>query len=87
MKITIQDYNKLKSIIQKTVTENGGKIAIDLYHEDNTETRKLFDLFYLAMDTITIKDSQEHLFMRMLSDYLDDNNIETAMRRIYKEIR
>jgi hypothetical protein len=80
MKIRQSDYDKLQALLQETVK----RYAINPYSSYSmTQTRYVWDIFHVTMDYMqTLGRINDYLFMRSLHDYLTDNHIETALKRI-----
>jgi hypothetical protein len=83
MKIIQADYKRLEPILQKTLE----KFPLDHTQADYkkrglSETRLLFDYLHASVDRERLENVENYLFLRSLYDYLTDDNIETALRRI-----
>ena len=83
MKITPQDFDRLKNRIENLVETNGGWDKVtDIFETGNfprsekvkdLQKRFVWDLMFLCKD---------HEFIRELYVYLNDSHIETALKKI-----
>lgn len=84
MKIRPSDYQRLSALVTSFVVDRGiGKRAA---YPGMSIERYVWAVFHAAMDGAQADNRIEHyLFFRSLWDYLDDNNITTALKSILKE--
>lgn len=84
MKIRPSDYERLSGLITSFVNDRGiGKREVYI---NMSIDRYVWEIFHAAMDGAQADNRIEHyLFMRSLWDYLNDDNITTALKSILKE--
>ena len=78
MKITDQDYKHLTELINQFLSGKQEQDIKKLYQEKNLSMiRYRWDLYHAAVDY-----NKNHDFVNSLYNYLDDNNIDSALRKI-----
>jgi hypothetical protein len=83
MKVSNEHLSILKRWTQKAMTDNNVTIKQwENVYSDKTEQRKLWDLYWLTMDSSVIAAN----IIRPIFDQYMDSHIETALRHIYKEL-
>ena len=83
MKIRKDDYKKLSELINNTMDNFNIKAHKD--YPAASLTRYLWDIKWTAQDHFQhTNDVKNYLFMRSLSDYLNDDHITTALKHIIK---
>lgn len=87
MKITIEHYIELKSLVSNWIKDNNDFIAISLQN-GHSKTRLCFDVFHKIsfIEGLRPFDWYNKPLQWRLYDYLNDNNIECAMLKILKEL-
>ena len=76
MKMTITDYQELKKAIDQAIENNPQ--ALELYRKNNlSNMRYRWDLFNSINTNLN-----NFYYSRKLSEYLTDNMIDTALRKI-----
>ena len=76
MKMTITDYQELKKAIDQAIENNPQ--ALELYRKNNlSNMRYRWDLFHSVNTNLN-----NFYYSRKLSEYLTDNMIDTALRKI-----
>jgi len=79
MKITKADLDRLRTIINDTiVATNIGPRADYMI----SAVRYRWDIYHSACDRSRVHNVADHLFLRRLYDYLNDNNLDTALKNI-----
>lgn len=81
MKISKTDYERLSGLIAICMIMN------DIKDRSNnvTVTRYAWDIFNATMDMAQLENRKDDYdFLRNLYDYLSDNHIETALKKILK---
>lgn len=96
LKITPEDYSRLKALYTATLQGAGGAVnAWEGYKLRNlSRTRFLFDVYHTTVDRAQNRYYQDktgtgagdYLFLRRLYDYLGDDNLESAFKAIYQEV-
>jgi hypothetical protein len=82
MKITKEDYQRLNSMIVTVLHENQG-VQVIYKNKGLSDMRFRWDIYHKITD-----DAQhsgrvgDYLFCRRLYDYLNDDNLDTALRAI-----
>ena len=80
MKMTITDYQELKKAIDQVIENNPQ--ALELYRKNNlSNMRYRWDLFNSINTNLN-----NFYYSRKLSEYLTDNMIDTALRKITNTI-
>ncbi len=81
MKITKNDYKILEKIVLDRMT------VLQIQKRENypnmTVTRYIWDIFHAVRENCQIYRLDDYLFLRHL-DYLTDDNISAALKRILK---
>ena len=81
MKITKSDYDRLAVLIRDYVKSSGIKPISDY---DITPVRYRWDIFHGLVDKMQYSSVTDYLFVRRLYDYLNDDNMDTALKNILK---
>ena len=80
MKITPCDYSRLKSLLLETVNNQDIK-PISSYEMGSISY--IWDIYHFTLDNMQINNRiNDYLFLRNLYSYLDDNTLNTALKRI-----
>lgn len=82
MKITPEDYQVLKNAIKQVVNDTPN--PEDVFPENISETRFAWDLFW--MTGLRIGDGRGCQGDIDLYSYMNDNHIETALKKIVNEL-
>lgn len=83
MKVSAEHYSLLKSWMQKAMTENNvTKEVWESTYSGYTEQRKVWDLYHATLGN-SIMAAQ---IIRPIFNIYDDAHIETAIKKIYKEL-
>ena len=88
MKITIEHYTELKSLVTNWLKDNSDFIAISLQN-GHSKTRFCFDVFHKIafIEGLRPFNWDNKPIQSRLYQYLNDNNIESAMYSILKELK
>lgn len=81
-KINQPDFERLSRIILDFVDNN------KIHNQDQydiTQVRYVWDIYHGSIDNCMINHLDDYFFMRRLYDYLNDNNLESALKKILKD--
>lgn len=87
MKIKESDYNTLKAAAQK-VQKNSPEITPETYKTNkvgkDTNKRFRWDLYWSALKNL--RGTNQNEFVSRIYKYADDSHIDTALKKIVKEL-
>ena len=83
MKIRPEDYKRLETLVNATLEKFPlEKTQADYQARGLSQTRLVWDYFHATVQRLQITDGESYVWMRGIYDYLNDNHIETALKRI-----
>jgi len=83
MKIRPIDFTRLESLLKPTIEKFPlEKTQADYTTRGLSETRLVWDYLHATVDRERLTNIENYLFLRSLSDYLTDTQLETALRKI-----
>ena len=80
MKMTHEDFIRTQNLITSYVKDHN--IMPRSEYPGMNLTRYCWDIFHGTLDRLQYKSVSDYLFLRSLYDYLKDDHIDTALRKI-----